>query len=159
MGVTSAETLHGAHRASASPSRARVPREHVGVDLALAVIVVLALGGTGLIVAADLADGTAGYETWDVLAFLAVFPALPLMGRLSKLDRLTDREVQVLRAMAAGRSNAAIAENLVLSESAVAKNINSILGKLDLGSEETAVHRRVAAVLTFLSERGTSGVS
>ncbi|MEU6589758.1 response regulator transcription factor [Streptomyces sp. NPDC046881] len=65
------------------------------------------------------------------------------------LDRLTPREREVLELMAGGRSNAGIAEQLVVSESAVAKHINSILAKLDLPRAE-ADHRRVLAVLRFL---------
>ncbi|AQW50644.1 response regulator transcription factor [Streptomyces violaceusniger] len=65
------------------------------------------------------------------------------------LDRLTSRERDVLELMAGGRSNAGIAGALVISESAVAKHINSILGKLDLPVAE-ADHRRVLAVLRFL---------
>lgn len=72
----------------------------------------------------------------------------------SKVQRLTERELQVLRAMAEGHTNANIAAALCLSESAVAKHINAIFAKLDLNSTETAVHRRVAAVLAFLAERG-----
>ncbi|CAM5377507.1 HTH luxR-type domain-containing protein OS=Streptomyces antimycoticus OX=68175 GN=SSPO_070350 PE=4 SV=1 [Streptomyces antimycoticus] len=51
--------------------------------------------------------------------------------------------------MAGGRSNAGIAGALVISESAVAKHINSLFGKLDLPVAE-ADHRRVLAVLRFL---------
>ncbi|WP_262700094.1 MULTISPECIES: response regulator transcription factor [Streptomyces] len=65
------------------------------------------------------------------------------------LDRLTPRERDVLELMAGGRSNAGIAGALVISESAVAKHINSIFGKLDLPVAE-ADHRRVLAVLRFL---------
>ncbi|GHI06206.1 LuxR family transcriptional regulator [Streptomyces cellostaticus] len=65
------------------------------------------------------------------------------------LDRLTPREREVLELMAGGRSNAGIAEQLVVSESAVAKHINSIFAKLDLPKAE-ADHRRVLAVLRFL---------
>lgn len=72
----------------------------------------------------------------------------------SKVERLTERELQVLQAMAEGHTNASIAAALCLSESAVAKHINAIFAKLDLNSTETAVHRRVAAVLAFLAERG-----
>ncbi|NUP41655.1 MAG: response regulator transcription factor [Streptomyces sp.] len=65
------------------------------------------------------------------------------------LDRLTPREREVLELMAGGRSNAGIAEQLVVSESAVAKHINSIFAKLDLPKAD-ADHRRVLAVLRFL---------
>lgn len=51
--------------------------------------------------------------------------------------------------MAEGRSNSAIAETLVVTDSAVAKHICSIFGKLDLPPAK-ADHRRVLAVLQFL---------
>lgn len=69
----------------------------------------------------------------------------------SGLAELTPRELDVLRAMAEGRSNAGIAGLLVLSESAVEKHITSIFGKLGLGGG-SHVHRRVAAVLTYLRD-------
>ncbi|MEU2787448.1 response regulator transcription factor [Streptomyces sp. NPDC007100] len=65
------------------------------------------------------------------------------------LERLTEREREVLALMAEGRSNAGIAGALVVSESAVAKHINNILAKLDLPRAD-ADHRRVLAVLRFL---------
>jgi DNA-binding NarL/FixJ family response regulator len=67
----------------------------------------------------------------------------------SSLERLTPREREVLREMASGRTNAGIAEALVLSESAVEKHVNAIFAKLGLSAEHQ-VHRRVAAVLAFL---------
>ena len=66
------------------------------------------------------------------------------------LDRLTPRERGVLALMAEGRSNSGIARQLVVSDSAVAKHINSIFTKLDLPSVDSD-HRRVLAVLRFLS--------
>ncbi|WP_406198366.1 response regulator transcription factor [Kitasatospora sp. NBC_01560] len=65
------------------------------------------------------------------------------------LEKLTPRERDVLGLMAEGRSNAAIAAALVVSDSAVAKHINSIFTKLDLPPAD-ASHRRVLAVLRFL---------
>ena len=65
------------------------------------------------------------------------------------LDRLTPREREVLELMAGGRSNSGIAAELVVSECAVAKHINSIFTKLDLPKAD-ADHRRVLAVLRFL---------
>jgi DNA-binding NarL/FixJ family response regulator len=71
----------------------------------------------------------------------------------SPLAELTVRETDVLRAMAEGNSNAAIAHQLSVSESAVEKYANAIFSKLGL-REEKQIHRRVAAVLTFLKETG-----
>lgn len=65
------------------------------------------------------------------------------------LDRLSGREREVLELMAQGRSNAAIAAALVVTEKAVAKHINSIFTKLDLPLD-TDDHRRVRAVLAWL---------
>ena len=65
------------------------------------------------------------------------------------LDRLSPREREVLGLMAEGRSNAAIAAHLHVTEKAVAKHINGIFTKLDLPLDEDD-HRRVRAVLTWL---------
>jgi DNA-binding NarL/FixJ family response regulator len=73
-------------------------------------------------------------------------------GAPSPLARLTPREREVLSLLAEGRSNAAVAEGLVLSERAVEKHINSIFAKLDLPEARDA-HRRVKAVLLFLAEQ------
>lgn len=70
----------------------------------------------------------------------------------SDLDRLTAREREILSEMAQGKSNAAIAATLILSERAVEKHSNSIFSKLGL-SEERDVNRRVKAVLLWLSEQ------
>lgn len=69
----------------------------------------------------------------------------------SELGRLTPRETEVLGEMASGKSNAAIAATLVLSERAVEKHTNSIFSKLGL-SEERDVNRRVKAVLVYLHD-------
>ncbi len=69
----------------------------------------------------------------------------------SPLEHLTKREREIIGEMAQGKSNAAIAATLILSERAVEKHINSIFSKLHL-SEERDVNRRVTAVLMYLTE-------
>lgn len=78
-----------------------------------------------------------------------VVAQLLVRRRSDPLDRLTPREQEVLRLMAEGRSNSAIAQTLVITDSAVAKHINSIFTKLDLHPGD-GDHRRVLAVLRFL---------
>ncbi len=75
------------------------------------------------------------------------------LERSSGLAELTERETEVLRAMARGLSNAAIAGELYLSESSIEKTVSSILAKLGL-AEEPQVHRRVAAVVAYLRATG-----
>jgi DNA-binding NarL/FixJ family response regulator len=75
-----------------------------------------------------------------------------LLGRRRRddpLTELTEREREVLALMAEGRSNHAIAEQLVVTERAVEKHVTSIFSKLDL-TPAPEDHRRVLAVLTFL---------
>jgi DNA-binding NarL/FixJ family response regulator len=69
----------------------------------------------------------------------------------SSLNELTPRERDVLREMAEGKNNAAIAETLFLTERSVEKVIHSIFLKLDIGFE-ASVNRRVKAVLLYLAE-------
>jgi DNA-binding NarL/FixJ family response regulator len=76
----------------------------------------------------------------------------------SPLEHLTKREREILGEMAQGKSNAAIAATLILSERAVEKHINSIFSKLHL-SEGRDVNRRVAAVLLYLTEGSTDHTS
>lgn len=72
-----------------------------------------------------------------------------LLRHRSRIDDLTARETEVLALMAEGSSNAAIAEELVVSDAAIAKCINRIYAKLDLGIDDS-VHKRVQAVLAYL---------
>jgi DNA-binding NarL/FixJ family response regulator len=73
-----------------------------------------------------------------------------LRRRRDPLERLSPRETEVLALMAEGRSNAAIARILVVSEAAVGKHIGNILTKLDLPPDNDD-HRRVLAVLAYLA--------
>jgi DNA-binding NarL/FixJ family response regulator len=70
----------------------------------------------------------------------------PLLG-------LTERELEVLQQLATGRSNAATAKALYMSERAVEKHVGSVFQKLGLGTESD-VNRRVMAVLAFLEATG-----
>ena len=69
----------------------------------------------------------------------------------SPLSELTPREREVLAQIAQGKSNGAIAEELVLTKRAVEKHINSIFLKLNLAAVEE-VSKRVKATLVFLAE-------
>jgi DNA-binding NarL/FixJ family response regulator len=71
----------------------------------------------------------------------------------SPVRQLAPRELEVLREMAEGKTNGAIAESLHLSESAIEKHVNAIFTKLGL-SEERKISRRVAAVLAYLRDPG-----
>jgi len=71
----------------------------------------------------------------------------------SPLNQLTPRERDVLREMAEGKNNAAIADALFLTERSVEKVIHSIFLKLGL-RWEVAVHKRVKAVILYLAESG-----
>ena len=69
--------------------------------------------------------------------------------RIDPLDELSPREREVLELMAQGRSNSGIAEQLVITESAVEKHVTSIFDTLGIDRSGEA-HRRILAVLTFL---------
>ncbi|MET7395058.1 response regulator transcription factor [Dactylosporangium sp. NPDC005572] len=74
-----------------------------------------------------------------------------LLGRRrDPLARLTPKEREVLGLMAEGRSNAAIARTLTVTDAAVAKHIGNVFAKLDLPANDDDQHRRVRAVLEYL---------
>lgn len=70
--------------------------------------------------------------------------------RRDPLDRLSQREREVLALMAEGRTNSAIAAELVVSDGAIEKHVSSIFMKLDLPAADRDRHRRVLAVLRWL---------
>ena len=72
----------------------------------------------------------------------------PRRGR-DPLEELTEREREVLALMAEGRTNRAIAEELVITEHTVEKHVTNVMGKLQIPASADD-HRRVLAVLTFL---------
>jgi DNA-binding NarL/FixJ family response regulator len=77
----------------------------------------------------------------------------------SPLGEMTPRELDVLAGVAEGKSNAAIAEELVLTKRAVEKHINAIFLKLDLtySNEADQISKRVRAALIFLAENEYRG--
>lgn len=95
----------------------------------------------------EVADGGSVIDPAVVEALVAANARAPR----SDLERLTPREREILGEMAQGKSNAAIAATLVLSERAVEKHTNSIFSKLGL-SEERDLNRRVKAVLVYLND-------
>ena len=98
---------------------------------------------------AEFVDGVRRVAAGGTVLDPEVVASVMAKQREEPLDRLTPREREVLEQMAQGRSNAAIAGRLSVTEKAVAKHINSIFTKLDLplaGDD----HRRVRAVLAWL---------
>ncbi|GAA4549734.1 response regulator transcription factor [Pseudonocardia xishanensis] len=79
----------------------------------------------------------------------------PRGARRDEVATLSEREIDVLRLMAEGRSNGGIAGQLFVTPKAVEKHIASIFTKLNLHTDAAESHRRVLAVLTYLrSQRG-----
>jgi DNA-binding NarL/FixJ family response regulator len=98
---------------------------------------------------AEFVDGVRRVAAGGTVLDPEVVATVMARQREEPLDRLTPREKEVLGLMAEGRSNAAIAAALSVTEKAVAKHINSIFTKLDLPLDEDD-HRRVRAVLAWL---------
>jgi DNA-binding NarL/FixJ family response regulator len=98
---------------------------------------------------ADFVDAVHRVASGGTVLDPEVVAQLLARRRSGPLDSLTPREREVLALMAEGRSNAGIAQALVVSEGAVEKHISSIFGRLGLGPTDTE-HRRVLAVLTWL---------
>lgn len=113
-------------------------------------------GGLGYLLKdriADVAEFLSGVarvgEGATVLDPEVVAQLLARSRRRDPLDRLSPREREVLGFMAEGRSNAAIARAMVVSDGAVEKHVSNIFTKLDLPPTEHD-HRRVLAVLRWL---------
>lgn len=79
----------------------------------------------------------------------------PRGDRKDVVSTLSDRELDVLRLMAEGRSNNGIAGQLFVTPKAVEKHIANIFAKLGLHTDTAAHHRRVLAVLTYLRSQRT----
>jgi DNA-binding NarL/FixJ family response regulator len=81
----------------------------------------------------------------------------PSGNRRNAVASLSQRESDVLRLMAEGRSNSGIAAQLFVTPKAVEKHIANIFTKLDLHADASEHHRRVLAVLTFLRSQEDGG--
>jgi DNA-binding NarL/FixJ family response regulator len=92
--------------------------------------------------------------SWVDPMIVDVLVARQTEDKNSRLGELTARELEVLTLLAHGASNAAIADELVLTKRAVEKHINSIFMKLALADSQE-VSKRVKAALMFLAETGT----
>lgn len=99
----------------------------------------------------DALRAVAGGGSYVDPAVVDAMVAVKRAQRSSPLERLTPREREVLAEVATGKSNAAIAGALFVSERAVEKHINSFFSKLGL-TGDTDSHKRVKAVLLFLDE-------
>ena len=97
----------------------------------------------------DFVDGVRRVIGGGTVIDPEVIASIMARRRDEPVDRLTDREREVLALMAEGRSNAAIASALFVTEKAVAKHTNSIFTKLDL-PVDIDDNRRVRAVLAWL---------
>jgi DNA-binding NarL/FixJ family response regulator len=99
-------------------------------------------------------EAVAGGESVIDPKIVDVLVAAKARSERSLLSELSPRELEVLAAIAEGKSNAAISDALVLSRRAVEKHINSIFLKLNLSLSPDArdVSRRVKAALLFLAE-------
>ena len=104
---------------------------------------------TGWRMSATSSPRCAGWGGGTALDPEVVAQLLACTRRRDPLDRLSPREREVLALMAEGRSNAAIARELVVSDGAVEKHVSNIFTKLDLPPTEHD-HRRVLAVLRWL---------
>lgn len=73
---------------------------------------------------------------------------LPPAGDL--VENLTPREREVLKLIATGRSNRAICDELCVATKTLERHVANVYDKLDLGHDDTRVHRRVMASLMWL---------
>jgi len=113
-------------------------------------------GGVGYLLKDRVADGREFIDSLERLVAGGSVIDPQVIGRLlqrgrqsDELDRLTEREREILAAMAEGRSNAAIGRDLFLSSKTVETHVGAIFAKL--GLEPAADdHRRVLAVLAYL---------
>jgi DNA-binding NarL/FixJ family response regulator len=111
----------------------------------------------GVQVLADTLDRIAAGEIVIEPALAKRLVQAPAGRADSPLATLSERELDVLRLMAEGRANNAIAAELFVSPKAVEKHTAAIFGKLSLPGDQTVHHRRVLAVLAYLRAQKIDG--
>ncbi|TDV42179.1 response regulator transcription factor [Actinophytocola oryzae] len=111
----------------------------------------------GIQVLADTLDRIAAGEIVIEPAVAKRLVEVPSKSAENTIAALTERELDVLRLMAQGRANNAIAGALFVSAKVVEKHIASIFAKLELPGDQTVHHRRVLAVLAYLRATGLDG--
>lgn len=132
---------------------------HAEVDEAMELLAAGDGAGAGYLLKSRVTDVAEFAETVARIAAggSVVDPALvrelvAARHRDDAVGQLTDRERDVLKVMAEGRSNAGIAHKLWITEGTVEKHVRSILARLQLPETEDD-HRRVLAVLAYLDSR------
>jgi DNA-binding NarL/FixJ family response regulator len=163
-----------AHKPDVAVVDIRMPPTHVDEGLKAAKVIREELPGTGVLVLSQYVEERyavelLGYLLKDRIAEIDRFVdavrrvgeggsvldpevVAHMLGRRERddpLESLTPREREVLALMAEGRTNRAIASELIVSERAVERHVTSIFGKLDLPAGQQD-HRRVLAVLAYL---------
>ncbi|MFI0468650.1 response regulator transcription factor [Saccharopolyspora sp. 5N102] len=111
----------------------------------------------GVQVLADTLDRIAAGEIVIEPALAKRLVEAPAGRKDSPIAALTERELEVLRLMAEGHANNAIAKELFVSAKVVEKHIASIFTKLGLPRDQVLHHRRVLAVLAYLRARRIEG--
>ncbi|MFZ5826692.1 MAG: response regulator transcription factor [Bacillota bacterium] len=94
-----------------------------------------------------------GSAAGHVVVDEALFPAMPPRGT-GRLQALTPRQLEILRLMALGFTNQAIADQMALSRKTVENQINHLFQELQVDPADTTVQARVQAVLIYLQESG-----
>ena len=143
-----------AHKPDVAIVDVRMPPDHTDEGLRAARQIRDELPATGVLVLSQDVEGFVEAVRRVAGGGSALDPQVvsTMLGRADgsdPLEGLTEREREVLALMAEGRSNAAVAERMVVTERAVEKHVTSIFAKLDLPPTPDD-HRRVLAVLRFL---------
>jgi len=127
----------------------RMPPTHTDEGIRAALVIRRQFPAVALLVLSQYVEEAYATDLLSEVTSSEVVAQLLARRRDDPISRLTPRELQVLKLMAEGSSNAGIVAALKVSSSAVEKYVTSIFQKLDLPATSTE-HRRVLAVLRYL---------